>query len=213
MRNNYDRELKQLNDEMIEMSSMIEHAIEIAVKALVTQDVDLAKEAIACDDEIDEQEKNIESLCLKLLLTEQPVATDLRQISSALKMITDMERIGDHASDISELTVQMASEAYIKRPEHIQQMAKEAMVMLVKSIEAFVSLDLDKAKSVIEHDDIVDDLFVTVRNELIDIIRENSEAGEQASDLLMVAKYLERVGDHATNISEWVIYYITGSHV
>ncbi len=213
MRKNYDKQLKKLNDEMIEMGSMIEKVIEDAIHALVSQDGVLAKQVIERDDEIDQQERNIETLCFKLLLMEQPVATDLRQVSSALKMVTDMERIGDHASDISELTIQMAGTPYIKKLENIQQMAKESMQMLVNSIEAFVELDLEKAKQVIKQDDVVDALFVTVKNELIQLIHKNADDGEQETDLLMVAKYLERIGDHATNISEWVIYYITGEYV
>ena len=171
-----------------------------------------ANAVINMDDEIDAKEKEIENLCLKLLLQQQPVAKDLRLISSALKMITDMERIGDHATDISEITIELSSQKYIKKLEHIQQMSKETMVMLVKSIEAFVNKDIDKARNVIEQDDIVDNLFITVKRELIGMIHENVDAGEQATDLLMVAKYLERIGDHATNISEWVIFSITGSH-
>jgi phosphate transport system regulatory protein phoU len=213
MRNNYNIQLKKLNDEMIEMGSMIEKVIEDAIHALVSQDGVLARQVIERDDEIDQQERNIETLCFKLLLMEQPVATDLRQVSSALKMVTDMERIGDHASDISELTIQMAGTPYIKKLENIQQMAKESMQMLVNSIEAFVELDLEKAKQVIKQDDVVDALFVTVKNELIQLIHKNADDGEQETDLLMVAKYLERIGDHATNISEWVIYYITGEYV
>lgn len=212
MRNRFDRQLEQLNNELIEMGSMIEKAIEMAIKALVDQDVSLAEQAIEFDNEIDQQEREIENLCLKLLLQQQPVAKDLRQISSALKMITDMERIGDHAADISEITIAMAGAPYIKKLEHIQQMAKETMVMLVGSIEAFVNKDLEQAKKVITQDDIVDHLFDMVKNELIGMIHENVEAGEQASDLLLVAKYMERIGDHATNISEWVIFSITGSH-
>lgn len=213
MRDYYDKQLKKLNDAMIEMGAMIESVIEKAITALTTQDTELAKRVVASDDGIDRQEKEIENLCMKLLLTQQPVASDMRQISSALKMITDMERIGDHAADISELTLLMAGTPYIKKLEHIQTMAKETMVMLVESIEAYVDLDLNKAKRVILHDDIVDNLFATVKQELIKLICENVANGEQAADLLMVAKYLERVGDHATNIAEWVIYYITGSHV
>ena len=212
MRTNYDRQLKKLNDEMVEMGSMIEGVIEKAIKALVNQDVDLAQEVIRRDDQIDQQEKDIESLCFKLLLMEQPVATDLRQVSSALKMVTDMERIGDHAADISELTIQMAGKPYVKELEHIKAMAKESMVMLVDSIEAYVNLDLTKARKVIAQD-VVDDLFIKVKSELINLIHRNVDAGEQETDLLMVAKYLERIGDHATNISEWVIYYITGEHI
>ncbi|MGN0394308.1 MAG: phosphate signaling complex protein PhoU [Coprococcus sp.] len=212
MRDNYGRQLKKLNDEMIEMGTMIEKAIETAIAGLVGQDTQLAKKAIDSDIEIDQQEKEIENLCFKLLLTQQPVAGDMRQISAALKMITDMERIGDHAADISELTLIMAGKPYIKKLNHIQTMAKETMVMLVRSIEAYVDSDLNKAESVIAHDDIVDKLFETIKQELIKLICEDASNGEQAADLLMVAKYLERVGDHATNISEWVIYSITGSH-
>ncbi len=127
-------------------------------------------------------------------------------------MITDMERIGDHAADISEITIMLSKQPYIKKLDHIQQMAKESMLMLVGSIEAFVNKDLDKAQQVIKQDDKVDALFATVKNELIELIHENVDAGEQAADLLMVAKYMERIGDHATNISEWVIFSITGSH-
>lgn len=212
MRNRFDKQLKQLNNELIEMGSMIEKAIEMAVKALVEQNCKLANQAIEFDDEIDRQEREIENLCLKLLLQQQPVAKDLRQISAALKMITDMERIGDHAADISEITIAMSGQKYIKRLEHIQQMAKETMVMLTGSIEAYVNRDLEQAKQVITQDDVVDHLFERVKTELIGMIHENVEAGEQAADLLLVAKYMERIGDHATNISEWVIFSITGSH-
>lgn len=212
MRNRFDRQLSTLNDELIEMGSMIEKSIETAIKALVNQDVDLARNAIEADEEIDRQERIIEDLCLKLLLQQQPVAKDLRLISSALKMITDMERIGDHASDISEITIALADQPYIKKLEHIQQMAKETMIMLVGSIEAFVDKDLEKANEVIKRDDVVDDLFDKVKKELIQMIHENADKGEQTADLLMVAKYMERIGDHATNISEWVIFSITGEH-
>ena len=212
MRNRFDRQLSTLNDELIEMGSMIEKSIETAIKALVNQDVDLARHAIEADEEIDRQERIIEDLCLKLLLQQQPVAKDLRLISSALKMITDMERIGDHASDISEITIALADQPYIKKLEHIQQMAKETMIMLVGSIEAFVDKDLEKANEVIKRDDVVDDLFDKVKKELIQMIHENADKGEQAADLLMVAKYMQRIGDHATNISEWVIFSITGEH-
>ena len=165
MRNRFDRQLSTLNDELIEMGSMIEKSIETAIKALVNQDVDLARHAIEADEEIDRQERIIEDLCLKLLLQQQPVAKDLRLISSALKMITDMERIGDHASDISEITIALADQPYIKKLEHIQQMAKETMIMLVGSIEAFVDKDLEKANEVIKRDDVVDDLFDKVKKE------------------------------------------------
>lgn len=212
MRNRFDRQLVQLNNELIEMDGMIEKAISDTVKALVNQDIELASNVIEYDEEIDHQEREIEQLCLKLLLQQQPVAKDLRLISAALKMITDMERIGDHATDISEITIELSKESYIKKLDHIQQMAKETMVMLVQSVEAFVNKDMDKARTVIVHDDVVDDLFNKVKAELIAMIHEDVNAGEQASDLLMAAKYFERIGDHATNISEWVIFSITGQH-
>lgn len=213
MRNRFDRQLEQLNNELIEMGSLIERAIEMAVSGLVTQDAVKAEDAIAFDEEIDHQERDIESLCMKLLLQQQPVAKDLRLISSALKMITDMERIGDHAADISEMTVLMADAPYSTNPVHIQGMAKETTDMVIKSINAFVNRDTDLARAVIRQDDVVDDLFMQVKHELIRLIKENGDIGEQAADMLMVAKYFERIGDHATNIAEWVIYSITGRHV
>ena len=212
MRNRFDRQLKKLNDELIDMGSMIEKSIEKALVALVTQNVEKAKEVIAFDLEIDRQEREIESLCMKLLLQQQPVARDLRLISSALKMITDMERIGDQAADIAELAIFMAEKPYIKELKHITQMGQETMVMVVTSVDAFVEKDLEKAQEVMTHDDIVDQLFDAVKSELIEMIHQDKEIGEQATDLLMVAKYFERIGDHATNIAEWVIYSITGEH-
>lgn len=212
MRNRFDRQLEQLNNELITMGGLIEKAIEMAITGMVNQDVELANKAIAFDNEIDEQEKEIENLCLKLLLQQQPVAKDLRLISSALKMITDMERIGDHAADISEITIQLANQEYIKKLEHIRQMAKETTVMVVKSIEAFVNRNIDVAKEVIRNDDIVDDLFDEVKSELIKLISLDTKNGEQAADLIMIAKYFERIGDHATNIAEWVIFSIKGNH-
>lgn len=194
------------------MGSMIEKSIEKSVVALVTQNVEKAKDVIAFDAEIDRQEREIESLCMKLLLQQQPVARDLRLISSALKMITDMERIGDQSADIAELALMMADKPYIKDLKHISQMGQETMVMVVSSVDAFVEKDLEKAKEVLAHDDLVDDLFDEVKKELIELIHQNMENGEQATDLLMIAKYFERIGDHATNIAEWVIYSITGEH-
>lgn len=212
MRNRFDEQLAQLNKEMITMGTMIEQAIETAVDALIHQDVEKAGKAMESDDEIDHQEKIIENLCLRLLLQQQPVARDLRVISAALKMITDMERIGDHAVDISELTIVMADHPYIKKLEHVEQMAKETIVMLIQSLEAYVNKNLEQARAVIAHDDVVDELFLKVKAELIRLIQENPDNGEQATDLLMAAKYFERIGDHATNIAEWVIFSITGKH-
>ena len=212
MRNRFDEQLMQLNRELIEMGALCEEAISVASESLLANDKQLASKVAPLDSEIDRKERTIESLCLKLLLQQQPVARDLRLISSALKMITDMERIGDHASDISEITIELSNQSYIKKLDHIQKMAKETMYMLVQSVDAFVNKDMDKAKEVIAHDDIVDELFGRVKKELINMIHENAEVGEQASDLLMAAKYFERIGDHATNISEWVIFSITGEH-
>lgn len=212
MRNRFDEQLEQLNKEIITMGTLIEQAIEMAVGALIHQDVEEARKAMESDEEIDHQERTIENLCLRLLLQQQPVARDLRVISAALKMITDMERIGDHAADLSELTIIMADKPYMKRLDHIEQMAKETMVMLISSLEAYVNKNLQQAKEVIAHDDIVDKLFLEVKEELIQLIHENPDNGEQAADLLMVAKYFERIGDHATNIAEWVIFSITGKH-
>lgn len=212
MRNRFDEQLELLNEEIISMGTMIEQSIEMAVGALIRQDVEKAKKAMECDKEIDRQEKEIENLCLRLLLQQQPVAKDLRVISAALKMITDMERIGDHATDLSELTIVMAGKPYMKKLEHIEQMAKETMIMLISSLEAYVNKNLEQAKKVIEQDDVVDKLFVQVKTDLIALIHENADNGEQAADLLMAAKYFERIGDHATNIAEWVIFSITGKH-
>ena len=212
MRNRFDRQLEQLNNELINMGSLIEEAIEMAITALIKQDVKKARDVVEFDEEIDEKEREIESLCLKLLLQQQPVARDLRQISAALKMITDMERIGDHAADISEMTILMADKPYIRNIDHLQTMSKETMVMLVKSIEAYVEKNQEKAEKVIANDDVIDDLYDEIKMELIEAIQKDANNGEQATDLLMVAKYLERIGDHATNIAEWVIFSITGKH-
>lgn len=212
MRYGFDRQLKELNTELVRMGSLIEQAIELAISAYMRQDVTKAKEAIAFDDEIDEIEKQIENMCLKLLLQQQPVAKDLRLISSALKMITDMERIGDHASDISEITILLSKEENLKKMPQIEKMAKETTFMVIKSVEAFVNRDLSLAYEVIKHDDIVDQLFNELKAEIIRQINTNAEDGEQATDLLMIGKYFERIGDHATNIAEWVIFSITGEH-
>ena len=210
MRVEFEKQLELLNVELIKMGALCEKVIDGVTKALFEGDVNSVKKSHEGEQNIDKSERDIENICMNLLLKQQPVASDLRNISSALKMISDMERIGDHASDISELTLCMAGTPYIKKLEHIQQMAKETIVMLVSSIEAYVNADEKKAKSVIEHDDVVDDLFDKVKNELITMIHENPDDGEQACDLLMVAKYFERIGDHATNIAEWVIFSITG---
>lgn len=212
-RTNFKKQLEQLNDQMITMGSMIENAIETAIAALVSQDTERAEEAIAYDMEVDAQERNIEQLCYKLLLMQQPVASDLRLVSATMKMITDMERIGDHAADISELTLLMAGKPYIREITDIEQMAKETTVMVTNSVDAYVNRDLDLARKVIQMDDEVDELFNKVKSEIIGEIRTGGDDGEQTTDLLMAAKYFERIGDHATNIAEWVIFSLTGEHV
>lgn len=212
-RTNFKKQLEQLNDQMITMGSMIENAIETAIAALVSQDTERAEEAIAYDMEVDAQERNIEQLCYKLLLMQQPVASDLRLVSATMKMITDMERIGDHAADISELTLLMAGKPYIREITDIELMAKETTVMVTNSVDAYVNRDLDLARKVIQMDDDVDELFNKVKSEIIGEIRTGGDDGEQTTDLLMAAKYFERIGDHATNIAEWVIFSLTGEHV
>jgi len=212
MRSRFEEQLTQLNNSLIEMGALIERAIAKATEALISQDADTAGNIIDGDALIDEKEKEIESLCLKLILNQQPVARDLRQISTALKMITDMERIGDHAEDISELCIYLAAQAYIKKLEHIPQMAEATIKMVTDSIDAFVKKDLALAQAVISYDDVVDALYVTVKQDLIGLVHADVRNGEQAFDLLQVAKYYERIGDHAVNIAEWVIFSITGKH-
>ena len=212
MRGFFDEQLELLNTQLIEMGTLIEHSIRSAAEALVSQDIAQAKEAMRFDKKVDEKEREIEALCLKLLLRQQPVARDLRFISSALKMITDMERIGDQAADISEIVLFIADQQYIKKLEHIPAMAGATIEMVTKSIDAFVNRDVDLARKVISMDDVVDDLFDQVKAELIALIGKDASNGEQAMDLLMIAKYYERIGDHATNIAEWLEFAITGIH-
>ena len=163
------------------------------------------------DYEIDRMQKRIEGICFNLLIQQQPVAKDLRTVTAAMKMVTDMERIGDHAADISEMTILMGENSQIEQFSHIKKMASETMLMLNQSIDAYVMRDKTRAKDVIDHDDIVDELFSQAKKDIIQLICKNSDEGEEATDLLMVAKYFERIGDHATNIAEWVIYSLKTS--
>lgn len=211
MRNRFERQLLELNNELIQMGSMIEHAIEMGISALVRQDVEKAKKAIAYDEEIDEQEKTVESLCMKLLLQQQPVAKDLRLISAALKMITDMERIGDQAADIADI-VKVTSLDVPDASIRLKDMAKATASMVTKCIDAYVKQDLKLAREVIDFDDIVDDLFDEVKDEILQGMRKGITTDVQSLDYLMIAKYYERIGDHATNIAEWVVYSINGHH-
>ena len=204
MRNRFDRELTALHDLLIEMGTLSQKSIETAKDALLQQDRQLARQVYEYEREVDEKEKEVERRCLKLLLQQQPVASDLRVISTALKIITDLERISDQSCDIAELADRMADQPYIKQLVDIPKMA-EAVIKMVKE-------SIDLAQRVVAQDDVVDDLFNQVKNDLIALIRKDANNGEQAVDLLMVAKYLERIGDHATNVAEWVVFSITGEH-
>ncbi len=212
MRSKFDEQLKLLNNDLIVMGALCEDAIACSVKALLNTDLSLAENAIKIEKEIDQKERDIEGLCLKLLLQQQPVASDLRLISSALKMVTDMERIGDQAEDIAEL-VTYTDLSDSKNDVHFEDMAKAVIKMVTDSIDAFVKHDLKLAQAVIAYDDVVDDLFLKIKNDLIELIACDKKGGEVALDTLMIAKYLERIGDHATNIAEWVVFAITGKHV
>ncbi len=212
MRNRFDSQLENLNEMLIHMGELCEMAIEDATKALETEDLDLAKKVIESDEEIDHQEKDIENLCLKLLLQQQPVARDLRQISAALKMITDMERIGDQTADIADIVMATQFEENQSLAD-IRLMAEAAAKMVRDSVAAYVQKNLELARRVMCADDTVDAMFDKIKQELVDFIskRESTNA-DQAIDLIMIAKYLERIGDHATNIAEWVEFSITGTH-
>lgn len=211
MRNQFDTQLGQLHTGLIEMGALCERSIANAAKALLEGNMQLAANAIALDDEIDQKERKIEGLCLKLLLQQQPVARDLRQVSSALKMITDLERIGDQAADISEI-VKLENITASDNTLHIADMAEATIKMVTDSIDAYVGCNLTLAHSVIEHDDVVDEYFNRVKSELIELIGREPNKGEYAVDLLMIAKYFERIGDHAANVAEWVEFSITGIH-
>ena len=217
MRNRFDAQLLQLNRMLIHMGDLCGIAIENATKALQDGNIQMAYDVMTADAEIDQAERDIERLCLTLLLQQQPVARDLRQISSALKMISDMERIGDQAAGIAEI-VKYMEDRQIPNPAHLKEMSDFAAGMVTESINSFVNKDLELAKKVIVEDDVVDDYFEKVKSDLIAAIARSGQEQnlEQDSqfflDLLMIAKYIERVGDHATNIAEWVVYSITGSH-
>ena len=211
MRNRFDEQLFALNREIIEMGTMCEEAIASAAKALTAGDLTLAAKVCENGSGIDQMERDIEGRCMKLLLHQQPVARDLRLISAALKMITDMERIGDQAEDIAEI-VTFLNGRTMEGVELIEEMARATIEMVSSSVDAFVKRDVALAEKVIRQDDMVDDYFSKVKYGIISMIAKNSADGEFALDLLMIAKYLERIGDHATNIAEWVIYSVTGKH-
>lgn len=211
MRSRFDEQLALLNKELIKMGSLCEEAITIVSKALTTGNVSLARRIASLEEEIGQMEHTIETACLKLLLQQQPVARDLRQISAALKMITDMERIGVQANDISEIITYLNGRTGAEC-EYIALMADATIKMVTESVDAYVTRDVELAHAVIAHDDVVDSYFDSVKNSLIHMIAENPKDGEYAIDLLMISKYLERIGDHAVNIAEWVVFSVTGVH-
>lgn len=206
MRSKFDEQLSSLNEKLILMGQAIEKNIQDAIDALVNGNTEKANQIIKQDDEIDKMQREIENICFGLLIQQQPVARDLRLITAAMKMVTDMERIGDHAVDISEMTEFLSVREMNDKFETLKLMASEATVMLIHSIDAFTEKSAVVAKDVIDHDDIVDTLFVNVKEELIKLVSDSPEEGEAGLDILMIAKYLERIGDHATNIAEWVLY-------
>ena len=208
----FDKELETLHLELIKMGSLVEESIDQTMLALKKQDIALAKKVFKDDDIIDELERRIEKICITLIATQQPLAKDLRTISTALKIITDMERIADHSSDIAEITIRMANQKYIKPLIDIPKMAELAKVMVNKSIDAYIRQDIDLAKKVCNSDDEVDNLFSKITLELINIMKNDAESIEQAIDFMLIAKYLERMADHATNIGEWVVFNVTGNH-
>jgi len=211
MRNKFDEQLERLHVELIQMGAACEDAISAAAEALLKGDTALADVAEEAEKDIDQREREVENLCLKLLLQQQPVARDLREISAALKMISDLERIGDQAADIAELTRYIRLTDGLSRL-HIGDMARAVIAMVTDSVDSFVKGDLALARAVRAADDRVDALFEQVKRELIDLIAADAAAGEVGLDILMVAKYLERIGDHATNVAEWVEYSLTGIH-
>ena len=211
MRDFFQEQLNELNRELTRMGAACEEIIALASDALTDWDEALVKKVNSIGAQIDESERTIESICLKLLLRQQPVARDLRQISAAMKMITDMERIGDQAEDIVEIVPYMTAHPDEKFPK-IREMAKAAQAMVTEAVDAYVKQDLDMARKVMAHDDVVDNYFSQVKSGIIDIIAAEPAEGEYALDLLMIAKYFERIGDHCTNIAEWVEFSVTGIH-
>lgn len=211
MRTRFEEQLTRLNAELIDMGTLIEHAIVESTQALGARDAVRARTVMALDRDIDQKEREIESQCLKLLLQQQPVARDLRLISAALKMITDMERIGDQAEDIAEI-IQFLAGRSAENDDLLREMALSTIHMVTESVDAYVKRDTMLAETVIAEDDVVDNAFDEVKRRLIDKIAAHPDDGEYALDLLMIAKYFERIGDHATNIAEWVIFSVTGVH-
>lgn len=211
MKTKFDEQLEEMHVELIKMGSLCEEAISLSSKALFGVGKASVEQVYSVDGEIDQQEREIENICMRLLLLQRPFASDLRKISAALKMISDMERIGDQAADIADMVPYLVK-SDAKSKVHIEAMAKATVKMVTDSVEAFVQDDLNLANQVIGDDDEVDGLFGKIKNELIDLIYGRNIDAKMALDLLMAAKYYERIGDHAVNIAEWVVYSITGVH-
>ncbi len=211
MRSRFDQQLALLNRELTLMGALCEDILSKVSQSMMDWDPDLKKNIQPVAQEIDQKERDIEALCLKLILHQQPVARDLRVISAALKIITDMERIGDQAEDIAEIITYLGGRTGDTHTQ-IQKMARAAIGMVVDSVDAYVRKDLALAEKAIQEDDVVDNYFAAIKKDLIGWIAQQPQDGEYALDLLMIAKYLERIGDHATNIAEWVIFSITGKH-
>ena len=211
MRSQFDKQLAQLHRELIEMGALCEQVIALSSQALTNRDTALAEKVAPLDHEIDRKERDIENLCLRLLLQQQPVAGDLRQISAALKMITDMERIGDQADDIAEILLCRAGRP-LSAGDTLREMARATIRMVSESVDAYVRQDVALAERVIASDDEVDEDFERIKRRLIDGISSGTEDGESVLDLVMIAKYYERIADHATNIAEWVEFSVTGVH-
>lgn len=212
IRNEFEKELNKLHKDLIKMGAIIEQSINDTIKALKTKDIELANEVIKKDDIIDEMERRIERECILLIARQQPIASDLRDITSVLKIITDLERIADHCEDISEYTIKLSQEKYIKALIHIPEMAEKVNKMVKDTIDSYIRKDLELAYEICKRDDEVDKYFDTIIDELIEYMKNDTSVIKQCTDFMFIVKYLERMGDHATNIAEWIIYTITGEH-
>ena len=212
IRSRYESELALVFNKLVEMCHTVELAIEKSVVSLKMRNADLAHEVMSEDRNVDNMEREIEQDCLKILLMERPVAGDFRDVSAALKMITDLERIADQAADISEISLRFGDEKFIKEPEHIAEMARCAIAMVKDSVQSYINRDVAAARDLDNRDDRVDMLFETIKKDLVELIRRDPSNADQAILFMMVAKYLERIGDHAVNIGEWVDYAVTGHH-
>ena len=212
VRYEFERELNELHRNLVKMGSIIEKQMDDMIKALMNQDVDLAKLVIERDDQIDDLERVIEQECILLIARQQPIASDLRDIASILKMITDLERIADHCEDISQYTIKLSDEKYIKPLDDISTMVDKVKVMVSTVIDSAVRKDLELAEKVVNMDDEVDDLFAKIVSELQEYMHEKPEYVKQCTDYMFIAKYLERMGDHAGNVAGWITYNVTGKH-